>query len=115
MKYNFFPDINECAEAIDDLCTAEGSVCHNTAGSFKCVPIKKREVPAITCPPGFKRNIQNQVCDGMPNFFFYVTSDRPRLRTGAMLILQCFPCTIIYRIHVRIIPRESLYVLKEAA
>ncbi|RVE53502.1 hypothetical protein evm_001872 [Chilo suppressalis] len=55
-------DINECAEAIDDLCVAEDTVCHNTAGSFKCVPIKKRDV-GITCPPGFKRNVQNQVCD----------------------------------------------------
>ncbi|CAG9796150.1 unnamed protein product [Diatraea saccharalis] len=55
-------DINECAEAIDDLCIAEDTVCHNTAGSFKCVPIKKRDV-GLTCPPGFKRNVQNQVCD----------------------------------------------------
>ncbi|XP_049881665.1 fibulin-1-like isoform X2 [Pectinophora gossypiella] len=56
-------DINECAEAIDDLCTAEGSVCHNVPGTFKCVPIKKRETPSISCPAGFKRNVQNQVCD----------------------------------------------------
>ncbi|XP_050685092.1 latent-transforming growth factor beta-binding protein 4-like isoform X2 [Leptidea sinapis] len=55
-------DINECAEADDDLCTAEETVCHNTEGSFKCVPVKKRDVN-LSCPPGFKRNIINQVCD----------------------------------------------------
>ncbi|XP_063897763.1 fibulin-1 isoform X1 [Helicoverpa armigera] len=55
-------DINECAEATDDLCTAEDTVCHNTPGAFKCVPIKKRDV-GLSCPPGFKRNIINQVCD----------------------------------------------------
>nr|XP_026486783.1 latent-transforming growth factor beta-binding protein 4-like isoform X1 [Vanessa tameamea] len=55
-------DINECAEAIDDLCTAEDTVCHNTEGSFKCVPLKKRDV-SLSCPPGFKRNVINQVCD----------------------------------------------------
>ncbi|XP_060807459.1 latent-transforming growth factor beta-binding protein 4 [Amyelois transitella] len=54
-------DINECAEALDDLCVAQDTVCHNTAGSFKCVPIKKREVGG--CPPGFKKNIESQVCD----------------------------------------------------
>lgn len=58
-----FLDINECAEAIDDLCTAEDTVCHNIPGAFKCVPIKKRDV-GLSCPPGFKRNVQNQVCDG---------------------------------------------------
>lgn len=56
-------DINECAEAVDDLCTAEDTVCHNTPGTFKCVPIKKRDV-GLSCPPGFKRNVVNQVCDG---------------------------------------------------
>ncbi|KAI5645950.1 calcium-binding EGF domain-containing protein [Phthorimaea operculella] len=55
-------DINECAEAIDDLCTVEGTVCHNIPGSFKCVPVKKRDV-SLSCPPGFKKNIKNQVCD----------------------------------------------------
>ncbi|KAJ2940992.1 hypothetical protein O0L34_g13117 [Tuta absoluta] len=55
-------DINECAEAIDDLCTVEGTVCHNIPGSFKCVPVKKRDV-SLSCPPGFKKNVQNQVCD----------------------------------------------------
>ncbi|XP_053618875.1 fibulin-1-like [Plodia interpunctella] len=54
-------DINECAEALDDLCVAKDTVCHNTAGSFKCVPIKKREVGG--CPPGFKKNVESQVCD----------------------------------------------------
>ncbi|XP_050356996.1 fibulin-2-like isoform X2 [Nymphalis io] len=54
--------INECAEAIDDLCTAKDTVCHNTEGSFKCVPLKKRDV-SLSCPPGFKRNVINQVCD----------------------------------------------------
>lgn len=33
-----FSDINECAEAVDDLCLAADTVCHNTEGSFKCVP-----------------------------------------------------------------------------
>lgn len=56
-------DINECAEAVDDLCTAEGTVCHNTEGAFKCVPLKKRDV-SLSCPPGFKKNLVNQVCDG---------------------------------------------------
>ncbi|KAM3958839.1 LOW QUALITY PROTEIN: uncharacterized protein ACR2FA_007141 [Aphomia sociella] len=55
-------DINECAEAIDDLCTAENTVCHNTPGAFKCVPIKKRAV-GLSCPPGFKKNVMSQVCD----------------------------------------------------
>ncbi|XP_030025273.2 fibrillin-1 [Manduca sexta] len=55
-------DINECAESTDDVCTADGTVCHNTDGAFKCVPIKKRDV-GLSCPPGFKRNIINQVCD----------------------------------------------------
>lgn len=56
-------DINECAEATDDLCTAEDTVCHNTPGAFKCVSLKKRDV-GLSCPPGFKRNLINQVCDG---------------------------------------------------
>lgn len=55
-------DINECAEAKVDLCTVEDTVCHNIPGAFKCVPIKKRDV-SLTCPPGFKRNVVNQVCD----------------------------------------------------
>ncbi|XP_052745151.1 fibrillin-2 [Bicyclus anynana] len=55
-------DINECAESLDDLCTATDTVCHNTEGSFKCVPLKKRDV-SLSCPPGFKRNVINQVCD----------------------------------------------------
>ncbi|CAG5037639.1 unnamed protein product [Parnassius apollo] len=55
-------DINECREILDDLCTEEDTVCHNTVGSFKCVPIKKRDV-SLSCPPGFKRNVLNQVCD----------------------------------------------------
>nr|XP_034836920.1 fibrillin-2-like isoform X4 [Maniola hyperantus] len=55
-------DINECAESLDDLCTKEDTVCHNTGGSFKCVPLKKRDV-SLSCPPGFKRNVINQVCD----------------------------------------------------
>ncbi|XP_059057895.1 latent-transforming growth factor beta-binding protein 4-like isoform X2 [Achroia grisella] len=55
-------DVNECAEAIDDLCTAEDTVCHNTPGAFKCVPIKKRAV-GLSCPAGFKKNVQSQVCD----------------------------------------------------
>ncbi|XP_026317325.1 uncharacterized protein LOC113228275 [Hyposmocoma kahamanoa] len=55
-------DINECAESTDDLCTSDGTVCHNTPGSFKCVPIKKREV-GFSCPPGYKPNVKNQVCD----------------------------------------------------
>ncbi|XP_072945885.1 uncharacterized protein [Epargyreus clarus] len=54
--------INECAEALDDLCTEEDTVCHNTEGSYKCVPIKKRDV-GLSCPPGFQRNVVNQVCD----------------------------------------------------
>ncbi|KOB78331.1 Fibulin 1 [Operophtera brumata] len=37
-------DINECAEAQDDLCIAEDTVCHNIPGAFKCVPIKKRDL-----------------------------------------------------------------------
>ncbi|XP_045456482.1 fibulin-1-like [Melitaea cinxia] len=55
-------DINECAEADDDLCTTVDTVCHNTEGSFKCVPLRKRDV-SLSCPAGFKRNIINQVCD----------------------------------------------------
>ncbi|CAF4923814.1 unnamed protein product [Pieris macdunnoughi] len=55
-------DINECAEAEDDLCLAADTVCHNTEGSFRCVPLNKREV-GLSCPPGFKRNVVNQVCD----------------------------------------------------
>ncbi|CAB3233136.1 unnamed protein product [Arctia plantaginis] len=55
-------DINECFELTEDLCTAENTVCHNVVGAFKCVPIRKREV-GLTCPPGFKRNVINQVCD----------------------------------------------------
>ena len=58
-----FIDVNECAEAIDDLCTDKDTVCHNTEGSFKCVPLKKRDV-GLSCPAGFKRNVVNQVCDG---------------------------------------------------
>ncbi|XP_061724505.1 fibrillin-1-like isoform X2 [Cydia pomonella] len=54
-------DINECAESADNLCTQEDHVCHNTPGSYKCVPLKKREVAG--CPPGFKKNVINQVCD----------------------------------------------------
>ncbi|XP_038219237.1 latent-transforming growth factor beta-binding protein 4-like isoform X2 [Zerene cesonia] len=54
--------INECAESTDDLCTAKDTVCHNTNGSYKCVPIKKREAGS-GCPPGFKKNVINQVCD----------------------------------------------------
>ncbi|XP_028025641.1 latent-transforming growth factor beta-binding protein 4-like isoform X1 [Bombyx mandarina] len=58
-------DVNECAEADDDICTEEGFVCHNTPGSYKCVPLKpttKRDVGS-NCPPGFKKNVLNQVCD----------------------------------------------------
>ncbi|XP_013148849.1 PREDICTED: fibulin-1 [Papilio polytes] len=55
-------DINECGELTEDLCTEEDTVCHNTEGSYKCVPIKKRDV-SLSCPPGFKRNLLNQVCD----------------------------------------------------
>ncbi|CAH0697567.1 unnamed protein product [Spodoptera exigua] len=43
-------------------CKAEDTVCHNTPGAFKCVSIKKRDV-GLSCPPGFKRNLINQVCD----------------------------------------------------
>ncbi|XP_075987450.1 uncharacterized protein LOC142984030 isoform X2 [Anticarsia gemmatalis] len=51
--YRLQPDKKTCKE---------DTVCHNTAGAFKCVPIKKRDV-GLTCPPGFKRNLVNQVCD----------------------------------------------------
>lgn len=57
-------DINECTEAQDELCKADATVCDNIPGTFECVPIKKRDV-GLSCPPGFKRNVQNQVCDGM--------------------------------------------------
>nr|WBB28751.1 fibrillin 2-like protein [Yponomeuta cagnagella] len=55
-------DINECALDLDNLCPGEGTVCHNTVGSYKCVPIRKRDV-GRNCPPGFKKNDVNQVCD----------------------------------------------------
>lgn len=55
-------DINECMESSDDLCTEGGTVCHNTPGSYRCVPVRKRDV-SRSCPPGFKRNVENQVCD----------------------------------------------------
>lgn len=56
-------DINECALDLDNVCPEDGTVCHNTVGSYKCVPIRKRDV-GRGCPPGFKRNDVNQVCDG---------------------------------------------------
>ncbi|GBP12161.1 EGF-containing fibulin-like extracellular matrix protein 1 [Eumeta japonica] len=55
-------DINECADSDANLCTDDSMVCHNTPGSYKCVPLKKRET-RLSCPPGFKMNLQNKVCD----------------------------------------------------
>ncbi|PZC70341.1 hypothetical protein B5X24_HaOG205999 [Helicoverpa armigera] len=54
-------DIDECQ--LEDPVCLPGTQCHNLHGSYKCIPFKK-EVEKGQCPPGFARNLNNNVCDG---------------------------------------------------
>nr|XP_049705721.1 fibulin-2 [Helicoverpa armigera] len=53
-------DIDECQ--LEDPVCLPGTQCHNLHGSYKCIPFKK-EVEKGQCPPGFARNLNNNVCD----------------------------------------------------
>lgn len=51
-------DIDECVTGEND-CNKESQVCLNTKGSYTCVDKASR----ITCPPGFKKNTANNLCE----------------------------------------------------
>ncbi|CAH1643971.1 unnamed protein product [Spodoptera littoralis] len=54
-------DIDECQLDVP-VCLA-GTQCHNLQGSYRCILGNKNNVEKGQCPPGFARNLKNNVCD----------------------------------------------------
>ncbi|XP_059051450.1 fibrillin-1-like [Achroia grisella] len=54
-------DIDECV--LNPPVCLPGTQCYNVQGSYKCMPVKKNNMEKGQCPPGFKRNLLNNVCD----------------------------------------------------
>ncbi|XP_052752971.1 fibrillin-1-like [Galleria mellonella] len=54
-------DIDECV--LNPPVCLPGTECHNVQGSYKCIPSKRNNMEKGQCPPGFSRNIINNVCD----------------------------------------------------
>ncbi|KAH9643953.1 hypothetical protein HF086_016503 [Spodoptera exigua] len=54
-------DIDECQLDVP-VCLA-GTHCQNLQGSYRCISGKKNNAEKGQCPPGFARNLNNNVCD----------------------------------------------------
>lgn len=64
--YVFVLDIDECIIGQND-CNRESQNCLNTKGNYTCIDKASKK----TCPPGFKKNLFNDECEGTHNLYLY--------------------------------------------